>query len=377
MEYISIIPPEFYKATYMYTVVLFLSFISMAKCAADGGTKLLDAKPTFPLPAIILAVILILFMGLRPHTGAFGDTTTYLYSYDSFFENKEAIDWSKEWLWTNITYLCKSLGLSGTAYLVVIDVIYISTAFICCCILMKRNVWVAFTFVVSSFSFYTYGINGIRNGAALHIMLLAIALIAEKKSWIIGGLLCLAALGIHRTSMLPIAAMLCAIFFIKEPKQAINFWLLSIVVSLIAGNAVGNFFAGLGFDDRMSGYFNNQNSAEEMSQFSQTGFRFDFLLYSAMPVLMTWYVTVKRQFHDRTFNTIAITYILCNAFWVMVIRAAFSNRFAYLSWFLYPIVIAYPLLRFRIWKDQGNKAALILFLYAGFTYFMFVLKPNG
>lgn len=96
-----------------------------------------------------------------------------------------------------------------------------------------------------------------------------------------------------------------------------------------------------------------------------------------MPVLMTWFVTVKRQFRDRTFNILAITYILCNSFWVMVIRAAFSNRFAYLSWFLYPIIIAYPLLRFRIWKDQGNKAALILFLYAGFTYFMFVLKPNG
>lgn len=374
MDYISIIPPNLYKLTYIFTVVLLLTFITIMKCTADGGTRLLNSKPTFPLPTLLLAVILIQFMGLRPHTGDFVDTNTYIYSYENFYNTLEPIDWSKEWLWSDIAYFCKLFGLSSTAYLLVIDVIYISTAVASCWILMERNVWIPFLFMVSSFSFYFYGVNGIRNGAAVHILLLAIALIAEKKFWILGGLLCAAAFGIHRTSILPIAAMICAIFFVKEPKQAIYIWLASILMSLVTGNTVGNFFAGLGFDDRMSGYFNDQNSSEMMSEFSQTGFRFDFLLYSAMPVLMVWYVTVKRQFHDRTFNILAIVYILCNAFWVMVIRASFSNRFAYLSWFLYPIILAYPLIRFRIWKDQGKKAALIMFLHSGFTYFMYVIK---
>ena len=374
MEYISFIPPGLYKLTFIFTFVLLLSFITIIKCVSDGGTKLLDTKPTFPLPTLVLAVVLTLFMGLRPHTGEFIDTTTYIYSYENFYDTIAPIDWSEEWLWSDIAYVCKLFGLSSTAYLVVIDVIYIGTAVASCWILTERHPWITFMFMVSSFSFYFYGINGIRNGAALNILLLAIALIAEKRAWIIGAILCATAFGIHRTSLLPIAAMVCSIFFIKEPKHAIYFWLLSIVVSLLTGNTVANLFAGLGFDDRMSGYLNSQNSAEDMSQFSESGFRFDFLLYSAMPVLMTWYVTVKRQFHDRTFNTLAITYILSNAFWVMVIRAAFSNRFAYLSWFLYPVIIAYPLLRFRLWKDQGIKVAFFLFLHAGFTYFMYVIK---
>ena len=54
----------------------------------------------------------------------------------------------------------------------------------------------------------------------------------------------------------------------------------------------------------------------------------------------------------------------------MVIRSEQSNRFAYLSWFIYPLVIAYPLLRMNLWDDQDRKLAIILFLYSGFTFFM-------
>ena len=89
-----------------------------------------------------------------------------------------------------------------------------------------------------------------------------------------------------------------------------------------------------------------------------------------MPIIMAWFVTMKRNFQDKTYHIIATTYILANAFWVMVIRSEQSNRFAYLSWFLYPLVIAYPLLRMNIWEDQDRKTAMILLAYSGFTFFM-------
>ena len=75
----------------------------------------------------------------------------------------------------------------------------------------------------------------------------------------------------------------------------------------------------------------------------------------------------------RVFNILATTYVLANAFWVMVIKAAFSNRFAYLSWFLYPVVLAYAVIRLHIWPDQDRKAGLILLLHAGFTIIMYIL----
>ena len=107
-----------------------------------------------------------------------------------------------------------------------------------------------------------------------------------------------------------------------------------------------------------------------MSEFSRTGFRWDFLLYSAAPVVMAWYVCIKRNLQDNWYNVICTTYCLCNAFWVMVIRSAFSNRFAYLSWFLYPIVIAYPLVNMPLQEAQDRLTGWILLAYGGFSAFM-------
>ena len=65
------------------------------------------------------------------------------------------------------------------------------------------------------------------------------------------------------------------------------------------------------------------------------------------------------------------SYILCNSFWVMMIRASYSNRFAYLSWFLYPVVLAYPLLKFPVFETNNKqKVALILLAHTAFTIIM-------
>ena len=105
--------------------------------------------------------------------------------------------------------------------------------------------------------------------------------------------------------------------------------------------------------------------------YTKTGFRWDFLLYSFMPILLGWYVIFKKKVINSTYQLLLGTYIFANAFWIMVIRAEFSNRFAYLSWFLYPIVLAYPLLKFKLWpKTQGQKTAMIMFAHLAFTLIM-------
>ena len=120
-----------------------------------------------------------------------------------------------------------------------------------------------------------------------------------------------------------------------------------------------------------------QYSEGRASGFSRMGFRWDFLLYSSFPVIMIWYVTQYRKFTSREFSLLANTYLLCNAFWILVIRASYSNRFAYLSWFIYPAVMAYPLMRMNLWKDQDRKTSIIFFLYTGFTFFMFFVYYFG
>ena len=223
-------------------------------------------------------------------------------------------------------------------------------------------------FLMGSLMFFSFGTNGLRNGMACHMVLLAISFLLDDK-YVAGILLSLAAFGIHRSTALPIVAAAAAMLGFRDFRYALVFWMASIFIALVAGDAVENFFAGLDFDNRMNQYV----GIDDMSQFHREGFRWDFLLYSAMPVVMGWYVCIRRKISDNWYNVICMVYCLSNAFWIMVIRSAFSNRFAYLSWFIYPIVIAYPLVNLPIWEDQDRKNGWILFAYVAFTIFMLTI----
>ena len=376
LHFFSSIPGAAY-GTIFYNTVLVLCLFTAFRLVSSTGNSLLYSKPSLPVPTIVVTVIIILFMGLRPNESYFGDTYMYTHSFN-LMQNGYATPSASmggEWLWARIMFAFATGSGDVHMFFLFTDFLYYGLMLLCCWRLFPNNTWLAMLFFIGSFSTYSYGVNGIRNGTACSVVLVAIALAAggTKPERYAGLLLSLVAIAIHRSTALPIAALWAAVFIIRHPKQAIYFWVAAIFLSLLVGNRVGDFFASLGFDDRMTAYFQGQNDAKDMAQFSRTGFRWDFLLYSAMPVLFTWYLTVKRNFNDRAFNIIAITYILANAFWILVIRAAFSNRFAYLSWFMYPLVIAYPLLRFNIWPDQDRKTALILLLFYGFTYLMYLI----
>lgn len=368
----NLIPAPAYAAVYN-VLILGLCLATSFVISASSGQRVLHRNASMPLFTVLLSALLIIFIGMRPESPVFGDSFYYAHSYglSSGYQDSSA---SSEWLWENVMYFFKSHGFSVNVFFTFVDLCYFGFMLLCCWRLFPNNTWLSMLFCLASFSCYSYSMNGIRNGMACSLVLLIISLVVgTKREKIIGWVLCVLAISIHKSTALPIASLLAAVYLVRNPKVAISFWVSSIFISLFAGNYIGDFFASLGFDDRMTNYFQGQEDNQTMSQFSSTGFRFDFLLYSAMPVLMTWYVTIKRNFEDRTFNVIAITYILANSFWIMVIRAAYSNRFAYLSWFLYPIVIAYPLLRFRLWDDQDRKTAIILLLYEGFTFTTFLL----
>lgn len=392
------IDPHIVQQIYEWSIFIICLFLYFKYSGSDNCNNLLQQNSMFP--TLFLTTLLIIYMGLRPISFAFGDTVNYAAGYyrrtgTAIFE----IDLNKEWLWHFIEVMCKQAGCTVNTWFLFIEIGYLGFTFIGLRILLKENVWMAMLFFLSAFSSFSFGVNGIRNGLACSMVIFAFAIAANQnfaKLAIAAGVL-LFAFGIHRSISIPIASFLAASYFIKSPKIAIYFWIASIGISLVAGGAATNFFSGLGFDDRMSSYANSME--QKANQFSQTGFRWDFLLYSAMPIWLTWYVTKKAEkeraeFGDtieeaetnitgagriadahsmRVFNILATTYILANSFWVMVIRAAFSNRFAYLSWFLYPVVIAYGVIRLHIWEDQDKKAGLILLAHVGFTLVMFLL----
>lgn len=325
----------------------------------------IQERGSSPWVPLAICLLLILWIGLRPVSGAFGDTVNYALEYVNMDSHSVSMDWSEEWVWQFFMNGCKTAGLSLSVFFLIIAAIYIFSAFWAVRILLPDDTMLGIIFVISSLMFFPFAVNGLRNGLACHLVLLGAAFLLNDK-WIPGSLVCLMALGIHRSVMLPIVAILFAIFVTRNVRYAIAFWVASIFISLFAGELITGFFTGLGFDERMNQYI----TLDEMQQFSKAGFRWDFLLYSAIPVAMGWYICIYRQVSDNWYNVLFTVYCFCNAFWIMIIRSAFSNRFAYLSWFLYPLVIAYPLANLRIREDQDQFTGWILLAYSAISVFM-------
>ena len=358
--------PFLYQKVFTGTVAAIAVVMALSRVSSPDNTiQRTGSQPWFSLA---VSIFLTFWIGFRPVSSAFGDTVNYAMEYAGLNAHTVSMDWSGEWVWQWLMNGCKAIGLDSQAFFTIVAAGYVMSAFWAVKRFVPSDTMLGMVFLLNSLMFFTFGVNGLRNGLACHLVLLATSFLLDDK-WTPCAITFLLAFGIHRSTLLSIAAILVGRFAFRNVKYLIWFWIASIFISLVAGGAVTSFFAGLGFDDRMTQY----TSITDMSEFSRTGFRWDFLLYSAAPIVMAWFVCVKKGLQDNWYNVICTAYLLCNAFWIMVIRSAFSNRFAYLSWFLYPIVIAYPLVNMPLQSTQDRLTGWCLLAYVGFSSFMWFI----
>ena len=312
---------------------------------------------------LFFCIIIALFMGGRPPTENFGDTQLYVGSYENGI-----LPYENEPVFNAITRVCLYSRLSTFMYLTTIAFLYV---FLPAIFLIKRTSqpWIGFLFFISSFSFLGYGVNGVRNGLATSLFILSFCWIKDVKLGLnrlfVILFISLLSIGIHRSLLLPSVCLLLSIYVVRDIKYAFLIWVLSIPISFLFGASISSVFVDIGYDDRLEGYLAGDVNSH--------GFRWDFILYSIMPILLGMILYKRKIKTDVLYNVMLKTYILCNALWIIIIRANFSNRFAYLSWFLYPLMIYYPIFHFRIWKKQNRKCATILILYFAFTFVMYKL----
>lgn len=349
------IPLDLYGLFYYYAILLVtvVTFFNLNK-----GFQVSDFGGLFVFSIIV-------YIGFRPVSGEFfADMIIYNRLFINYQEGQEILA-TKDLFFHYFAKWCSRI-MSPNFFFLTCAILYVYPLYI----VSKKwfsNYWFySFLLLVGSYSFWAAGTNGLRNGIAGSLFLLAIS--RDKRIWQI--LLIVIATGFHKTMLLPALGFIIAQFY-NKPKQLIAFWLLCIPLSLIGGSFWELFFASLGFaDDRLSyltdGNVNNDN-------FSGTGFRWDFLAYSATAVFTGWYFIVKKKFEDKIYYWLFNTYVFANAFWILVIRANFSNRFAYLSWFMMALIIAYPFLKGNSLQNQSRVFAKVVVIYYFFTYLMNVL----
>ncbi len=360
---IDFIPLEDYSF-YHFQFILLMTFIAFFHTLVLTGYES-KAFTYNRVTSIFILVLTLLYIGLRPISGRyFVDMATYAETFYQF-QNGTPINPDGDVGFEIFLKFCSQVMTVDVFFLVCASIYILPLYFA-----SKRwfpNYYVfSFILLVGSFSFWAYGTNGIRNGMATSLFILGLSYVYKNNFKMV--LFLLISVVFHKSMMLPIAALITS-FFLKNTKLYFLFWVLSIFISLTMGSVIIQLFASLGFgDDRLTAYL---SGGADSNKFSSTGFRFDFLIYSAAPLALAYFYVIKKGFKNKIYQHILHTYIICNAFWIMVIRANFSNRFAYLSWFLMAFVVCYPLFKGVFWKDQFKKIGIVMLLYYGFTYFMF------
>ena len=318
---------------------------------------------------IVLMILIIFALGFRP-SDVGGDTGSYMIKYqkmmDGLFDPNESV---KDWLFQYFQYTCAQM-MSVSLFFLIVACLYITPIYIACKRFVRNNATYLLLTAMGAFSFFSYGVNGIRNGLATSFVVLALSYISGNlKDKLLCAFLCFIAINCHGSSLLPVVAMMFA-YFIKYTKLMFYIWGLSVLISLGIGQSLNNVFMAFGLDERMMHYMTLEETSETEAAIAAARFRWDFLIYSFMPILLGWYCVFKKKICDLNYHLLLGTYIYSNAVWVIIIRVPFSNRFAYLSWFLYAIVLAYPLFKFHLWRNQGRRVAMIMMAHVSFTFLM-------
>lgn len=364
--FVSLAPQYYYPIYLLLITVLVLGHFF--RIYSMGTEKLLNSgKGNWQ--AILLTLVLTVFIGLRPVSGRyFGDMNSYAWMFRQFVDRMADTSSRNDILFREIMRFFAENSTINMFFLF-IEILYMVPIFLACRRLTKLNNYTLVLFAFSAMSFFTYGTNGIRNGAATSIFLLALTFLrGDYKEKIVFILLSIVAFFMHGSVIVPIVAAVGA-YFIKNPKVMFYVWGTVLFLSIFAGSSLSGVLSSLGIEQRLSAYLAGPGNVED--HIARTGFRWDFLLYSSMPIVMGWWVIFKQKIYTRSYALLLGTYIYANVFWLMVIRAPYSNRFAYLSWFLYPIVLAYPMLVMPVWKKApGLKLGIIMMGHLGFTILM-------
>lgn len=321
----------------------------------------------FSLALLLIVYVHVTFRPTDYHY--FGDTSAYAMAFQkkAFYGTVAIRD--RDIGFEYLTYwLSQLVNLKG--YWFVLCSLYILPVFFALKKRFKQQYAVALVLFVCSLSFWGYGVNGLRNGIATSLVIFSFLVpnndIKRIPVWIIACLF-------HQSVMLPIGCFLLTRLS-NNPKHYLYLWGTFFLLMLVARDSFSTLLTNIPWfeqDKRMSEYLNMSYKGMEQ-MFSNIGFRWDFIIYSLIPIIAGVKYIYTYCYEDKLFIRLFNTYIASNAFWLLTIHVPYNNRFAYLSWFLYPIVLIYPLLKDNLINNQGERIKWIILCYYMFTYVMWI-----
>ena len=356
------ISASLYQYIYLFVVTL-MTFYAMSLYNKWG--KQFNTSNSSLFAAFMLLLFMVLFIGARPVSGVFVDMSNYKLSYENLSDEYFWFEWDTEnIIWDNFFIWMASKSVAFTTWIMIVAIAYFGLMYLACWRLFKKDMLLAFVVYLGALSTYTYGVNGMKAGVAASLFLVAMA---YRDKLLISIPIALLTYGFHHSMIMVIAAYF-VVLFVKNPKYYFWGWIACLIIAALHITYFQVLFAGF-TDEHGAEYL----LATEESSEAHIGFRPDFILYSAVPVYLGYKMLYKYKFQSVTYSFLLRLYLITNAMWMLCMYASFNNRIAYLSWFMYPIVLLYPFISREKNQFQGKYLRWVVYGHLGFTLFMTIV----
>ena len=235
--------------------------------------------------------------------------------YIDFFYNVNQADFDKDVGWPILTRILHRICLGNhIIYLFVLAFIYVFAYYaIGKCKLGKKNVLYFLLLSAGCLGFWGGSTNIMRAGIATSFFFFSLCMEEEKKKMYILFSIC--ACMIHNSVIILVLSFFLT-KYVQNFKYYIWLWLLFLLLS--SANALTPLVSFLSssmgdIGDRLAEYaFNDDPTTAEL--YVKAGFRIDFILYSALPIVYSRWIMLKQGFNDIFYKRLSCTYILVNCF---------------------------------------------------------------
>lgn len=366
MSFVNLVSYQFCYDLFYGTLCVAMLFALMTVTPSYVRNKVIDMPHVNWL--FVIVPIIIFCMAGQPinYTGWENDRGNYALSVISYatanHPNLNKGDWGFCYYQF---FVAKMTNYVGWFYLTA--TIYVMNYYFCAKRLCKEYSFVLFLMMLCTFQFIGYGSNTIRAGFAASFVILGMSFF--RKPLVMFGIMILA-FQFHKSMLLPVFMLLLSYRF-KYNKLFLFGWFLAFALSLTMGKYFELILQGF-IDDSRAAYLNSAGS-----EGYKVGFRWDFLIYSMIPIALGYYYIYKLNFKSEFYQFLWRGYLGANALWILVIRANFTDRFAYLSWFMFPLLIFYPMLTQQLYRDVNEQHKKLTWLIVGqgiYTFGFYIWK---
>ena len=355
---------QYYLLIY-YGIVTFLSIMLFSQYENYSENRLDSETEHSQVGIMVFTFLMVFFIGLRPVSADyFVDMDTYDVTYNVMMGNDFIYlgGEGSNLLFDSLFGFMASMEIPSMYFFLVIAAIYFICISWACSLLFPNDRLTSILVYLSAFSTYAYATNGIKAGAAAALFLVALAFY-QKREWFMVVLFALLSLGFHYSMMVPIAAFLVCLF-VKNPRVFLGIWVASFFLSLFHVTFFQELFATIMNEHGAEYLLGGGGYVKEIFG----GFRIDFVLYSIVPMVVGVIAIEKKKIESESYVFLLNLYTLINAVWLLCMYSDYTNRIAYLSWMLYPIVLIYPFLN-EEWEGPKYK----IFQWVAFGHLVFNL----